>query len=241
MLVRIQTNLIKFVLWLCIFLFQCIRENASNPDLLLAIVNQQLQPNASVAVPALKACLVTNQLHSGKVTTCYETTAESCNLSFFNNIATATTLQNRRDDLTFININFANCTTGATSLFVKYSNLVPPTSMLFKDQLGLNGSNVESQFRFTNQKSCKELGLETSNFVPGNFSRVVNSEELVQLNSLEAELALIPTTTANCFTDLNFNQSLISLTQNIKNGSLQRGITCAYQSGSAFPICPWSH
>ncbi|TGM58683.1 LA_1694 family PerA/PerB upregulated protein [Leptospira adleri] len=240
MLVKRRTHRLTFGWLLSIFLFHCIQENASNPNLLLAVVEQQLQPISSVAVPTLKACLVTNQIASGKVTTCYETTASSCNLNFFNNIATPTILQNRRDDLTFININFANCTTGATPLFVKYSNLVPPTSVLFKDQLGLNGANLESQFQFTNQNSCKELGLESSGFVPGNFSRVLNSEELYQLNSLEAELALIPATTNNCFTDLNFNQSLINLAQNIKNGSYQRGITCAYQSGSGFPICPWS-
>ncbi|WP_042799750.1 LA_1694 family PerA/PerB upregulated protein [Leptospira weilii] len=240
MLVNLRKRILLSGFWIFIFLFYCIQENESNPSLQLALVQSQLQTIPRREMPELKACLVNTRITSGTITTCYEVEKESCNLDFFNNIKTPTILQNRRDDLTFISINFPNCAAGTAPLFVKYSNLQTPASMLWKDSFGFDGANVESQFQFTNQKTCKDLGLETNPFIAGEFSRLLNSQELSRLNSIEAELALIPTTDAACKNDLNFSVSLIDLTQNIKNGTFLRGITCAYQIGSAYPICPWS-
>ncbi|MCL8265766.1 hypothetical protein M9Y82_03690 [Leptospira weilii] len=240
MLVNLRKRILLSGFWIFIFLFYCIQENESNPSLQLALVQSQLQTIPRREMPELKACLVNTRIASGTITTCYEVEKESCNLDFFNNIKTPTILQNRRDDLTFISINFPNCAAGTAPLFVKYSNLQTPASMLWKDSFGFDGANVESQFQFTNQKTCKDLGLETNPFIAGEFSRLLNSQELSRLNSIEAELALIPTTDAACKNDLNFSVSLIDLTQNIKNGTFLRGITCAYQIGSAYPICPWS-
>lgn len=222
------------------FLSHCIQENASNPSLQLALIERQLHVVPKPEVPDVKACLVNTQVAGRKITTCYELEKERCNLDFFNNIKTQTTLQNRRDDLTFISINFSNCAAGTAPLFLKYSNLQPPVSMLWKDAFGFDGANTESQFQFTNQKTCNGLGLESGPFVSGSFSRLLNGNELSQLNGLEAELALIPQTTATCMNDLNFSAELINLTQNIKNGTFQKGITCSYQTGSGYPICPWS-
>ncbi|WP_425591061.1 hypothetical protein [Leptospira barantonii] len=224
---------------ICTFLFHCIQENASNPSLQLALIEVQSQTVPKLEVPEIKACLVSNQIATGKITTCYELEKDKCNLDFFNNIRTPTTLQNRRDDLNFISINFPSCATGTGPLFTKYFNLQTPASMLWKDAFGFNGANNESQFQFTNQKSCKSLGLESSAFVTGSFSRLLNGNELSKLDSLEAELALIPATTATCMNDLNFSTELIALTQNIKNGILLRGVTCSFQTGTAYPLCPW--
>lgn len=226
---------------LIFFHFGCLQKNESNPSVILTMISQALSRNLIVNVPTLNACLVTIQIPSGKITTCYEVTNENCNLNFFNNIQTNQILQNRKDDLNFININFPNCTAGATPLSIQYSNLVPPAGMLFKNLFDTNGPNLESQFRFTNQESCKILGLETSEFVSIHFERLVNSDELKQLDNLEAELALIPTTTSNCLLDLNFNQNLTTLTNKIRSGIFQTGITCAYQPGFGFPLCPWSY
>ncbi|RHX78685.1 hypothetical protein DLM76_16785 [Leptospira yasudae] len=239
MLVDRKLRILPFWLLVCTFQFDCIQESASNPSLQLALIEGQLHVTPKPEVPTIKACLVSTQIASGKITTCYELEKDRCNLDFFNNIKTQTTLQNRRDDLTFISINFSNCAAGTAPLFLKYSNLQPPASMLWKDSFGFDGANVESQFQFTNQKSCKELGLQTAPYIGGGFNRLLNSEEVSQLDGLEAELSLIPATTPACMNDLNFNPNLIALTQNIKNGSLLRGITCAHQNGSGYPICPW--
>ncbi|XDD53925.1 hypothetical protein AB3N62_15810 [Leptospira sp. WS4.C2] len=240
MLVNCHIKILYIPIGLLFFYLGCIQKNESNPSVILTIVRQNLSRNLIEVVPTLKACLVTMQIPSGKITTCYEATKDNCNLIFFNNIPTNQILQNRKDDLNFININFPNCTAGATPLSIQYANLVPPTGMLFKNLLDTNGPNLENHFRFTNQESCKALGLETLEFVPVNFERLVNSDELKQLDSLEAELALIPATTSNCFTDLNFNQNLTTLTNKIRTGILRTGITCAYQIGVGFPLCPWS-
>ncbi|EMO41162.1 hypothetical protein LEP1GSC186_3026 [Leptospira noguchii serovar Autumnalis str. ZUN142] len=191
-------------------------------------------------IPEIRACLVNTLVLGKMITTCYEIEKEFCNLDFFNNIKTPATLQNRRDDLTFISINFPNCASGTAPLFLKYSNLQTPVSMIWKDSFGFDGANLESQFQFTNQTSCKDLKLETPPFVTVGFSRLLNSTELSQLNGVEAELALIPATNAACMNDLNFSVDLIFLTQNIKSGAFLKGISCAYQNGSGFPICPWS-
>ncbi|PJZ47198.1 LA_1694 family PerA/PerB upregulated protein [Leptospira brenneri] len=240
MLVSCQIKIQYKLIWFLFICFGCIQKNESNPSVILTLARQNLFTNPIQVIPSLRACLVTRQIPTGKITTCFETTIENCNLTFFNNIPTNQILQNRKDDLNFININFPNCTAGATPLSIQYSNLVPPTGMFFKKLLDINGPNLENQIRFTNQESCKILGLEVSEFVSVNFERIVNSDELKQLDSLEAELALIPTTTSNCFTDLNYNQSLITLTNKIRTGVLQTGITCAYQTGVEFPLCPWS-
>ncbi|EJP02357.1 hypothetical protein LEP1GSC077_3864 [Leptospira interrogans str. C10069] len=222
-----------------LFIF-CIQENESNPSLQLVLVQSQLQVLAKYEIPEIRACLVNTLVFGKMVTTCYEIEKEFCNLDFFNNIKTPVVLQNRRDDLTFISINFPNCASGTAPLFLKYSNLQTPASMIWKDSFGFDGANVESQFQFTNQNSCKDLKLETASFITGGFSRLLNSMELSQLDGVEAELALIPATSAACMNDLNLNTGLISLTQGIKSGALLKGISCAYQSGSGFSICPWS-
>ncbi|WP_025178515.1 LA_1694 family PerA/PerB upregulated protein [Leptospira kirschneri] len=231
------------VLYFCIFsilFIYCIQENESNPSLQLALVQSQMQVVPKYEIPEIKACLVNTLVLGRMITTCYEIEREFCNLDFFNNIKTPAILQNRRDDLTFISINFPNCVSGTAPLFLKYSNLQTPASMVWKDSFGFDGANLESQFQFTNQSSCKDLKLETAPFVTAGFSRLLNSTELSQLNGVEAELALIPATNAACMNDLNFSADLIFLTQNIKSGILLKGISCAYQSGSGFPICPWS-
>ncbi|WP_036095542.1 LA_1694 family PerA/PerB upregulated protein [Leptospira weilii] len=240
MLVALKKRILPLIGFVCILLFSCIQENASNPSLQLALIEAQLRTVPEWEIPEIRACLVNAQIASGTITTCYEVEKKSCNLDFFNNIKTPTILQNRRDDLTFISINFPNCTAGSAPLFVKYSNLQTPASLLWKDSFGWNGANIESQFQFTNQRSCKDLGLYASPYIASGFSRLLNSQELSQLNNIEAELALIPTTSAACMNDLNFSNGLIDLAQNIKNGTFLRGITCAYQTGLGYPICPWS-
>ncbi|TQE74745.1 LA_1694 family PerA/PerB upregulated protein [Leptospira noguchii] len=230
-------------LYFCIFsilFIYCIQESESDPSLQLALVQSRMQIVPKYEIPEIRACLVNTLVLGKMITTCYEIEREFCNLDFFNNIKTPATLQNRRDDLTFISINFPNCASGTAPLFLKYSNLQTPVSMIWKDSFGFDGANLESQFQFTNQTSCKDLKLETPPFVTVGFSRLLNSTELSQLNGVEAELALIPATNAACMNDLNFSVDLIFLTQNIKSGAFLKGISCAYQNGSGFPICPWS-
>ncbi|MCH1912490.1 hypothetical protein L9Z41_11235 [Leptospira noguchii] len=230
-------------LYFCIFsilFIYCIQESESDPSLQLALVQSRMQIVPKYEIPEIRACLVNTLVLGKMITTCYEIEKEFCNLDFFNNIKTPATLQNRRDDLTFISINFPNCASGTAPLFLKYSNLQTPVSMIWKDSFGFDGANLESQFQFTNQTSCKDLKLETPPFVTVGFSRLLNSTELSQLNGVEAELALIPATNAACMNDLNFSVDLIFLTQNIKSGAFLKGISCAYQNGSGFPICPWS-
>lgn len=98
-------------LYFCIFsilFIYCIQESESDPSLQLALVQSRMQIVPKYEIPEIRACLVNTLVLGKMITTCYEIEKEFCNLDFFNNIKTPATLQNRRDDLTFISINFPN-------------------------------------------------------------------------------------------------------------------------------------
>lgn len=50
----------------CVFLFHCIQENASNPSLQLALIEAQSQVVPKPEVPQIKACVVSTQIATGK-------------------------------------------------------------------------------------------------------------------------------------------------------------------------------
>ncbi|NCN10162.1 MAG: hypothetical protein GW938_09995 [Leptospira sp.] len=187
----------------------------------------------------MEACLVTTQISSHKVSTCFFSKPEQCNLDYFNNIKTSTSLQNRIDDLTFININFPNCSVAAGQLLTKYNLIQPPSSMLFKDIWNINGSNRKEDFQFTNHESCEKIGLYNSKYLSGSFERQLTSLEISQLDNLNSDLALMASTTNACLNDLNYNATLLILTGKVKANSILRGISCSDNANSGFPICPW--
>ncbi|MCE9500009.1 MAG: hypothetical protein K8R21_05870 [Leptospira sp.] len=141
---------------------------------------------------------MTTETSSGRFSMCFNVSSANCTTDFFTNISTAAILQKRNDDLTFININYANCSPSAGGLFAKYSVLSSPASIALKDFLNLNGPIDKNNFTVTNNKSCESAGLLSQSFVSSQFVRLLTEDEFLKLNGVEVELALISATTNAC-------------------------------------------
>ncbi|MCG9874604.1 MAG: hypothetical protein MH321_07465 [Leptospiraceae bacterium] len=217
----------------------CLNPNQGSSNAILGILNDALTQEIILENKIMQACLVNTKVSSFKVATCFLTKPENCNLKYFNNIRTTSIRQNRFDDLTFININFPNCSAGASQLLTKYSLIQAPASMLFKDVWNLNGINNATDFQFTTHESCENLGLYASKYLTASFERQLSAIEISQLDNLNSDLALMSSTSNACLNDLNYNTTLLNLTGKVKANIILRGISCSNNTASGFPVCPW--
>ena len=155
-------------------------------------------------------CVFDYREDNRKLTLCLSIPSESCRLSTLANIIDATTLQNRKDDLTFLSLNYPNCSATAPIMQGIYNSFVPPTSIGLYKHTGiitaLSNSNTTISFR------------ENCNFIP-DANELLNLEELITINRIEAELGMFTNISSQCFSDLNTASEVISLVSEIKAGS----------------------
>jgi hypothetical protein len=239
LVINLRHLLTKNILFVFFLLLHCLNPNQGSSNAILGLLNNSLNQDTNLENKSLEACVVTTKVSLNKVSTCFLSKPEQCNIDYYNNIKTSTSLQNRVDDLTFININFPNCSSGASQLLIKYNLIQPPASMIFKDIWNINGTNKDIDFKFTNHESCEKIGLYNSKFLNGTFERQLTALEISQLDNLNSDLALMASTTNACLNDLNYNTTLLSLTGKIKANSILRGISCSDNTNSGFQICPW--
>ena len=212
----------------------CIQKENPGADFVLSQI--VVTPPDLYYTSSQNACVLTSQANGSSV--CFHVQPKNCNLEFFNNIANAAILQNRKDDLTFISINYSSCSSGVSALFGKYNAMTPPASMALQNAAGWNGENLRSEIVLYSGSSCADLGLEKSPFVSASFSRAINDSELASLNSVTIDLAVITATSSQCISDLSIKPEYMSLINGIRNGSLALAITCS-SAGGSFPKCPW--
>lgn len=213
----------------------CLAENLPDDTLLLnAVYQSSILPNRYTSKD-FNACIVTANTVDGRISVCLNLSANSCSLDFLSNIKNNEILQKRKDDLTFININYTNCSTPGSTLFGKYNVMTPPASSLLQDYLKLNHSSLT----ITSKESCEKLGMFASKYVPENFVRILNENELKNTNSMEVELSLIPSTNNACITDLNFQPDFLPIIQSLRNSEFLRAVPCSHTSIPGYEKCPW--
>ncbi|MCZ8343406.1 MAG: hypothetical protein O9301_10270 [Leptospira sp.] len=220
-------------------LSQCLGEKLSNDSLLLNAIYQNTLRPTRFESKDLNACVVSATTASGRISVCFQLSKSSCSLDFFNNISSDEILQKRKDDLSFINLNFTNCTSPGSTLFGKYNSMRPPASYLLQDYFGLNSANNDLTLTFTSQESCEKIGLSESKFLPTNFNRLLTEGELKNINSLEVELSFIASTNNACITDLNFQPEFLPTVQSLRNQEYVRGIACSHNTITGYEKCPW--
>lgn len=218
---------------------QCLSENVPNDSLLLNSVYQSTFRPIRFESNDFNACVVSANVTSGRISVCFQLSKNSCSLDFFNNISTGEILQKRKDDLSFINLNFTNCTSPGSTLFGKYNAMSPPSSYLLQDYFGLNNANNDPSLTFTSRESCEKIGLLESRYLPTNFVRSLAESELKNINSLEVELSLISSTNNACITDLNFQPEFLPTVQSLRNQEYVRGIACSHNTITGYEKCPW--
>lgn len=222
---------------LLIFLNQCIKENNQNPTLLLIVLGNK--PEGIIAwTPSTQksACLLTAQNVTPKVTYCFNVSPANCGVDFFKNFPSQASIQNRKDDMTFISINYGNCNGATQNLFPTYDSLSPPASMIFKFLGNSNGSLKNSDFSIVHNQSCDTLGLTAINST--KFSRILTEAKLVSLNNLQSEIGMISSSNNSCLLDLSVSQTSIDFLSAIRNNIFQLGYICD-NSVTSTRKCPW--
>lgn len=240
MLVSINKNhislFIKCIL-LNLILIGCIKNNSPNQ---ISLLIPQLVSNTSkyqANDSDLKGCILTYDSGNESISTCFNIDKKDCNINFFLNISSDQILTKRKNDLSFLNINFSNCSSSGLTLVSKYNSLSIPSSTILKDILNVNNLSELTNLRFTNTHSCEYSKFTQTPLITNTYSRLLNKEELQSLNSLEIELSLISNTTLACMQDLNISNEIISFLSQIKDKNYVTGIPCSNSSTSAFEKC----
>lgn len=234
---KVNFKFIIGVLYVWTSAYGCIQSKTPDPSSLILNLVGTRAPEI-LQSPVLNGCIVSTDLGNERISMCFQIEKSSCSLGFFNNLTTEAILQKRKNDLTFININYNNCSASATSLFSKYNVASVPSSMIFKDLISKDGPNLNSDFTITSVRSCEESGFLENRFVHSNFESLLNENELKSLDSVEVELALIATTTEACIDDLNFQEDFLVTLDKFKNHRKAIGIVCSYSQISSYEQCP---
>lgn len=215
----------------------CIKgNNPSQISLLLPQITNntnKLQSNEA----NLNGCILTYDSGNDTISTCFNLDKKDCNINFFLNISSEQILTKRKNDLSFLNINYSNCSNSGLTLVAKYNSLSVPSSVILKDILNINKLSELNNLRISNTYSCENSKFTDESLTSNQFERLLNKEELLSLNSLEIELSTIPSTTLPCLQDLNISSELQSFISNIKDKKYLTGIPCSNFTTSTFGKC----
>lgn len=240
MLVNTENN--KYIsLTICILVIKllvgCIKVN--NPNQISLLLPQFANnPNKFQSNDAnLSGCILTYDSGSESVSTCFHLEKEDCNINFFLNISNDQILTKRKNDLSFLNINYSNCSNSGLTLVSKYNSLSVPSSVILKDILNKNNLSELNNLRISNTYSCEYSKFTLESLTSISFERLLNKDELLSLNSLEIEVSLIPSTTLACMQDLNISNDLINFLSKIKDKKYLTGIPCSNSTISSFGKC----
>jgi hypothetical protein len=220
-------------------LIECIGQNKSNDSILLNLIYKVNQKEDIYLSNSYNSCIVSADTSNGRMSVCFQLKEVDCSLNYFNSLSTPAILQKRKDDLTFISLNYANCASSVATLGGKYNTMTTPASMVLKDFLQINGNSDPKTISFSSVESCSTVGLFASKYVPGNFSSLLDRIGLLAIDSLESELAIILTTTNACLADLSFQPAFLPTIQSLRDGSIQRGIVCSHTPVPGYQVCPW--
>jgi|JI8StandDraft_1071087.scaffolds.fasta_scaffold29314_2 hypothetical protein len=234
----VKKGKVYFFISTIFWLLGCIKENNQNPGMLLSIMSYKSPDFVSLDNPGKReACILTSQNTNPKISYCFNVDPNNCNLDFFINFPTSSKIQNRKDDLTFVSINYANCNGATQNLFPTYDSLTPPASMIFKLLGNSNGSLLKNNFSIVQNQSCDSLGFPVKN--PNLFSRIITEPEIKSLNNLQYEIGMISSSNDNCLVDLSVPQTVIDFLSSIRNNIVQIGYICD-DSVSSSRKCPWT-
>jgi len=217
----------------------CINKNVADDAIMLSVINQLNTSEDFYQSREYNSCVVSADTTNGRLSVCFQLGEADCSLNFFNTISTDSILQKRKDDLTFISLNYTNCSSSVGTLGAKYNAMSIPASIVLQDYFKINGNIDAKMISFTNVESCGSVGLLVSKYVPVNFSSLLDSSGLQSIDGLESELALITTTTNACINDLSFQPAFLPTIQSLRDGSIQRGIVCSHTAIPGYQICPW--
>lgn len=185
----------------------------------------------------LSGCILTYDSGNESISTCFHLDKRDCNINFFSNISNEQILTKRKNDLSFLNINYSNCSNSGLTLVSKYNSLSVPSSVILKDILNKNNLSELNNLRISNTYSCEYSKFTLESLTSNSFERLLNKDELLSLNSLEIELSLIPSTTLECMQDLNISNDLINFLSKIKDKKYLTGIPCSNSTLSSFGKC----
>lgn len=241
MLVKIIEPRLIFY-WLCnsliiISLFSCIKSNTPNlKSLLLPQVTSPIEAYPAIGFK-LEGCILSFDKGNEKISTCFNLDRKDCNIDFFLNISSEQILTKRKNDLSFLNINFSNCSNSGLALVSKYNSLSIPSSTMLKDILNINNLSELTNLRFSNTYSCEISNFTQPPLIGNTYVRLLSKEELLSLNSLEMELSLFSNTTVSCMQDLNISNEIMNFLSQIKDKKYLTGIPCSDSSTSTFEKC----
>lgn len=222
-----------------LMIVHCISENSTDDSLIYSGIYQNSLSPTLHEFQSFHSCIVSAHTNKGRISVCFQMDSGSCSAKFFNNISTAVILQKRKDDLNFININYTNCSTSSISLFARFNLMTPPSSTFLQDYFGINKPDTANLVSFASKDSCEALGLLTEKFVPNNFSRLLTEQELIDINSVEVELALVDSTNEACIGDLSFQPDFLPIVSSLRSKEYLRGISCSHTLIDGYELCPW--
>ncbi|TGL18630.1 hypothetical protein EHQ46_12370 [Leptospira yanagawae] len=215
----------------------CIKGNDPNQiSLLLPLLannTEKLQSNET----NLNGCVLTYETGNESISTCFNLNQKDCNVNFFLNISSEQILNKRKNDLSFLNINFSNCSNSGLTLVSKYNCLSVPSSTILNDILNIKNVSELNNLRISNTLSCEHSKFTLESLTSNSFERLLYKDELLSLNSLEIELSLIQSTTLACLQDLNISNDLINFLSKIKDKKYLTGIPCSNSTISFFGKC----
>ena len=217
----------------------CINKNVADDAIMLSVINQLNNSEDFYQSREYNSCVVSADTTNGRLSVCFQLGEADCSLNFFNTISTDSILQKRKDDLTFISLNYTNCSSSVATLGGNYNAMASPASIVLQDYFNINGNTDPKMISFSSVESCSSVGLFASKYVPVNFYSLLDRSGLLGIDSLESELALISSTSNACITDLSFQPAFLPTIQSLRDGSIQRGIVCSHASIPGYQICPW--
>lgn len=216
------------VVWL-LLVVGCIEKKSANSLPLLSLLKQK-EP----AIPAYSSnknwngCVLDFKDGEKKYTICILAPPESCNRTMLINLKDGTVLQNRKDDLTFLSLNYPDCATSTPTLFSVYNALNSPASFALKIKADLNTIN-ENQFRISFRESC--------DFISTSLNPLTH-EELSKLNRVETELAVLSSTSSACINSLELSRENLELVNSVRSNAKSLLSICSHSSGSV-DLCNW--
>ena len=217
----------------------CIEQKDANPNAMLALLYpREVVEESYTLTKDWNGCMMTFQKGTTKLSFCFEVPRESCKPSYFINIPDSQTLQNRKDDLSFLALNFTNCTSYTSSLSNLYDTIQPPASTFIERISSYPGPMNESDFTVTYRENCSYNTIKVEQNT--GFQRFFTSDEFTSQNRIEAELGWMNGTTKQCLIDLSQSQTTIDLSFAVRSKTILPGAVCSLVSGSSIATCPWS-
>lgn len=191
--------------------------NESPPDTVGSAIVSDMLLNESNARTLDEGCILALSSDNGSTfDRAYCTTASvlNCRYRTVVDIKDNTELDERKDDLLFIQVNITECGSAVSALSTIYSDISPAASMLL-DRL-IDEANISNSNRvfLSTVHSCSE-------------SNLLSLDRLRDMQGVELDLALLPETTDACLDNLNITGESRVLLDRIRAGQLKLAQPCS--------------